>query len=400
MLEVRRVVSRVAQAEGPNVLAGEGIDFVEGRATFAGPRVVHVAARTLTSRRFVVAAGASALVPAITGLSGARPLTNENVFELVDQPRRLIVLGGGPIGVEMAEAFARLGTSVTLVEAEPRLLPREEPEASEAITAYLGGLGVMVRAGTTCTSVSSGTGVTRLCLDGVAKIEADRVLVAVGRRPASDGLGLDAAGVETDARGFITVDAALRTSARGVFAAGDVAQPLQFTHVADETGRFAARNALSSGPKRRFHPEWVPAVTFTGLEVARVGRTEAEASRVKGARVAYLPMSEVDRALTAGEVSGFVKLVTVPRRLTGSLAGGAIAGATIVAPRAGEMLAEVVLAMRAGVFPARLATTTHAYPTWGLAVQQAAAQLFGEYGGRAALPAKRGIVSPVTTFQG
>jgi pyruvate/2-oxoglutarate dehydrogenase complex dihydrolipoamide dehydrogenase (E3) component len=177
-----------------------------------------------------------------------------------------------------------------------------------------------------------------------------------------------------------------------VFAAGDLAERLQFTHVAYETGRIAALNALSRAPRHHFHREAVPWVTFTSPEVARVGITESDAATL-GGRVAFLPMSEVDRAVTAHRTEGFVKLIVGPRRVLGRTAGGRILGATVVAPRAGEMIHEVVLAMRSGMFPARLALTTHAYPTWSVSIQQAAAQLFGQFGGRTARPAIAGQVN-------
>jgi pyruvate/2-oxoglutarate dehydrogenase complex dihydrolipoamide dehydrogenase (E3) component len=216
-------------------------------------------------------------------------------------------------------------------------------------------------------------------------VDADELLVAVGRKPVTDGLGLDEAGVRVDRRGFIQVDSRLRTTASGIFAAGDVAEHLQFTHVAYETGRMAALNALARVPLHRFRTSSVPRVTFTDPEVARVGITESEAA-AQGARVAFLPMTELDRAITAGRTEGFVKIIAGPRPILRRAAGGRVLGATIVAPRAGEMLHELVLAMRTGMFPARLALTTHAYPTWSMAVQQAAAQFFGEFGGRSARP--------------
>jgi len=205
----------------------------------------------------------------------------------------------------------------------------------------------------------------------------------VGRTPATNGLDLEAAGVAVDEGGLVRTDDRLRTSAEGVFAAGDVAEPLQFTHVAHETGRIAARNALARFPVRRFHPTRVPWVTFTDPEVARVGMSESDAAR-HGGQVAFLPMTEVDRAVTAGRTEGYIKIIVGPRKVLGRVAGGRLLGATVVAPRAGEMIHEVVLAMAVGMFPARLALTTHAYPTWSMAVQQAAAQLFGEFGGRRA----------------
>ena len=385
MSNVVQVIERVAHGESEEVLRAEGVDVIRGRARFLAPSLLEVDGSRLRAARVVIATGAGPLVPPIPGLDRQHVLTNDNVFRLAVRPERLAILGGGPIGVELAEAFARLGSRVTLVEAAARLLPREEPEASAAVEDYLVALGVAVRVATTCVRVTRVGRSSTLELSPAPSVDCDALVVAVGRSPSSASLDLDAAGVARDARGLILVDARLRTSARGVYAAGDVSQSLQFTHVADETGRIAAANALSRLGARRFHPEWVPMVTYTGLEVARVGVTEAQAG--PGARVAHLPMSDFDRAAMSGEERGFVKIIAGPRRVTGHRIGGEILGASIVAPRAGDMLAEIVLAMRAHLYPARLAATSHAYPTWSTAVQMAAAQFFGDFGGRRARPA-------------
>ena len=388
MAEVQRTVASIAADESFDVVRGEGIEAINERATFVGRNTIDVGGRPLRARRFVVATGAKPFIPPIPGLDSSRVLTSEQLFTLSALPRRLGILGGGPIGVEMAEAFARLGSRVTVIESIDRILPRGEPESSAVIAEYLKQIGVTIRANTSCTAVEHSPDHVTLTFDAGATLECDALLVAVGRTPSSTGFGLETIGVRTNTKGFIEVDDRLRTSVRTIYAAGDVAQTLQFTHVADENGRTAAANALSRVPIRRFHPEWIPAVTFTGLEVASVGVTEAEVGH-DDAKVAYLPMSEFDRARVSGDTRGFVKIITVPRRLSGHRLGGTIVGATIVAPRAGEMLAEIVLAMRTGMWPARLATATHAYPTWGLAVQQTVAQLFGEYGGRTARKAVR-----------
>jgi pyruvate/2-oxoglutarate dehydrogenase complex dihydrolipoamide dehydrogenase (E3) component len=378
MAEVRRTVESIAADESFDVVRGEGIGALNERAMFVDRNSIEVGGRSIRTRRFVVATGAKPSIPPIPGLDASRVLTSERLFTMSALPRRLAILGGGPIGVEMAEAFARLGSRVTVIEAMDRILPREEPESSAVIAEFLEQLGVTVRTKTSCTAVEHCVDHTTLALD----------VGTVGRTPSSVGFGLETIGVRMSTRGFIEVDDRLRTSVRTIFAAGDVAQTLQFTHVADENGRMAAANALSRVPVRRFHPEWIPAVTFTSLEVARVGVLESEVGHDR-ARVAYLPMTEFDRARISGDTRGFVKIITEPRRLSGHQLGGTIVGATIVAPRAGEMLAEIVLAMRTGMWPARLAMTTHAYPTWGLAVQQTVAQLFGEFGGRTARKAIR-----------
>ena len=388
MMQVQRTVESIAADESFDVLRGEGVMALNERATFVDRDTIDVGGHTIQARRFVVATGATPFVPPIPGLDASRVLTSERLFTLSALPRRLAILGGGPIGVEMAEAFARFGSHVTIIEAANRILPREECDSSAVITEFLEQLGVTIHTTTSCTAVEHSPNHTTLSFDVRTPLECDALLVSAGRAPSSVGFGLEAIGVRTNAKGFIEVDDRLRTSVRSIFAAGDVTQTLQFTHVADETGRVAVANALSRFPYRRFHPEWIPAVTFTSLEVARVGMLESEVDHDQ-AHVAYLPMSEFDRARTSGETRGFVKIITVPRRLSGHRLGGTIVGATVVAPRAGEMLAEIVLAMRTGMWPARLVTTTHAYPTWGMAVQQTTAQFFGDFGGRTARTANR-----------
>lgn len=384
----RRAVEAVAATEDDDVVRREGIDVVHGWATFRSPWEVEVDGTLLHPGQVVVATGGRPAVPPIPGLDELDYLTNENVFDLDAAPASLAVLGGGAVGCELAQAFGRLGVTVTILEGLERLLPREEPDASEVITAVFHREGIEVRTGSNVERVEplERKGAARLHLRGGATVEADRVLVAVGRTGAIEGLGLDAAGVATD-RGFIVTNDTLATTVKGVWAVGDVAGKLQFTHAADEMGRIAVANALGRLPDRKFRAGWVPWVTFTAPEVARVGITESEGADV-GARVAYLPMTEVDRAIAAAATDGFVKLVAGPRPLLRNTGGGRLLGATIVADRGGELVAEAALALRTGMFVGRLAQTVHAYPTWSTAMRQAAGQFFTEVGGRRAHPAQ------------
>jgi pyruvate/2-oxoglutarate dehydrogenase complex dihydrolipoamide dehydrogenase (E3) component len=388
MKNVRRAVEEVAATESSEILRHQGIDVVEGSARFIGPGAVRIDGTRAHGGAVVIATGAQPTIPPIAGLESVPYLTNETLFDLTSLPESIAVLGGGPIGVEMAQAFARLGAAVTLIEGARRLLSKEEPLASAVVARALRQSGVTIRMGAAVEKVAArapAPGVRLHLADG-SSVEARSLLVAVGRTPSTKDLDLEAAGVDVDERGFVRVDDRLRASAKRIFAAGDVAEPLQFTHVAYETGRVAARNALAHLPLHRFRPTRVPWVTFSDPEVARVGTAESDAAGI-GGRVAFVPMSEVDRAVSAGRTEGCIKIIAGPRRVLGRVAGGQLLGATVVAPRAGEMIHEVVLAMAAGMFPARLALTTHAYPTWSMAVQQAAAQFFGEFGGRRARPA-------------
>lgn len=383
MARVRSTVERIAATETSDVLRSSGIEVIEGRASLATHDTVVVGEQRITAPRIVIATGGRPSLPPIAGIDTVDVQTSETLFALDRQPATLGIIGGGPVGCEMAEAFARLGTSVTLFEASTRLLPREEAEASSIIESALGLLGVDVRTATSVERVDSAIRVHT----ATGSVEVEVLLVAVGRVANTGGLALDELGVALDDRGFIATDARLRTSLRGVYAAGDVTGTLLFTHAADEMGRMAASNALGKGYGGRYRSDRTPWVTFTAPEVARIGVTEAEAAAM-GGRVAYLPLREMDRAITDGAEEGFIKLIAGPKLISRRVFGGRIIGATIVAPRAGEMINEVALLMRSGGFTGRLAQTVHAYPTWGYGIQKAAGQFFGPVDGREAVPAR------------
>jgi pyruvate/2-oxoglutarate dehydrogenase complex dihydrolipoamide dehydrogenase (E3) component len=273
------------------------------------------------------------------------------------------------------------------VEAAGRLLPGVDPEASALLAKVFTDDGIAVHTRAEVTSVRGvGEGVV-LHTGTASTVAAQRLLVAVGRRPTTADLGLDAAGVRTDERGFVVVDRHLATSVDGVYAAGDVTGLFPHTHAAYEMGRVAVGAALGRVRRPTFDPGAIPQVVFTDPEIATVGAAEHEITDPR-ARVAFLPLSEVDRAITADHTTGFVKLLSGPRSVLGNLGGGRVLGATIMADRAGELIHEPALAMHTGMFTGRLAQAVHAYPTWSTAVQQAAAQFFGGYGGRTARPAR------------
>jgi pyruvate/2-oxoglutarate dehydrogenase complex dihydrolipoamide dehydrogenase (E3) component len=392
MSAVQRSIETIAATEADVVFADVGIDVVHGWAAFRSPTELEVDGRRVRARRFVIATGTHTAIPPVDRLDRIDCLTNETVFDLQVQPATLAVLGGGPTGCELAHAFSRLGTKVVLIEALDRLLPREEPEASAVIAEVFAAEGIDVRVATTVVRAETvpGSRTVALHLDDGSRVDASRVLVAAGRRAATDGLGLEAAGVATDC-GFVRTADDMATSAPGIWAAGDVTGKLAFTHAADEMARIASTNALSPRWLRRpFHASLVPWVTFTDPEIAHVGMTEAAAAAVHGSRVAFLPMSEVDRAVVATQTAGFVKLIARPRPVLRGLGGGRLRGATIVAARAGELIHEPALAIRTRMFTGRLAQTVHAYPTWSMAVRQAAAQFFFEIGGRQARPTVEG----------
>ena len=383
---IEAVVERIAATESAEVLRSEGIEVLEGRGELDGGGRVVVDGAPVRADRVVLATGARPDVPPIPGLADVPHRTNESFFDARPRPARLGIVGAGPIGCEMAMAMAGFGTAVTVVDVASRVLPNEEPEASAVILAELRSLGVEVRLGATIERVRAVPGGVRVEV-GHDAIEVDELLVATGRRPNVEGLGLAAAGIEQDDAGHPVVDHKLRTSVRSIHAAGDLTGLLPFTHAAYEQGRLAANHALRTGARWRYETSATPWVTFTMPEVARLGSTEAEAAQLGGS-VAYLPLERVDRALTDDLTAGFVKLIAAPKRLTRSLFGGRLVGATIVAPRAGEMIHAPAVVARTGAFVARLAQTTAPYPAWSIAVQQAAGQFFVETDGLEARPAR------------
>ncbi len=375
MRTVRATVEAIARTEDEAVLRGEEIDVVRGRAYFAAPNAIRIDGKRVRGRRFVLATGTRPAVPRIEGLDRVAYLTNENVFDLEVLPSSLVVLGGGPVGCELAQAFARFGSRVTLVERESRLLATEEPEVSATLVDVFVRDGVDVRLGASATKVEPTASAIRVQLDVGEPIEADAILVAAGRVASTD-LGLDVGSIEVEASGFVRTDDTLATTARDVWAAGDLTGRSPFTHAADEMGRIAAANAL--GRRRgRFDVRAVPFVVFTDPEVARVGCTTADLDGLPGPRVAVRSMIDVDRAVTEGKTDGFVQLIGARRRVLGNAGGGRLVGATIVCARAGELINEAALAIRTKMFLGRLAQTIHAYPSWSIAMRQTAAQFFG-----------------------
>lgn len=276
MSHVRAVVADVERDESPQQLAGEGIDLVRGWARFTGPHSIDVDGRRLDASRFVLATGAHAAIPPVPGIGDVAHLTNGNLFELTERPAHLLVLGGGPIGVELAQAFAQLGSRVTLIEAAPRILVKEEPEVSSIIAAVLERNGVEVRTGAAVEQVSAGPA---LQLAGGGTVSGSHLLVAVGRSPAAAGMGLDRAGVVTGSRGEIVTDRYLRTSARHIFAAGDCTSLLQFTHVADEQGRLGCRQRVRLPTGGAWLAGRAESVRHPGGAVGDVHRPRSRAGR-------------------------------------------------------------------------------------------------------------------------
>jgi pyruvate/2-oxoglutarate dehydrogenase complex dihydrolipoamide dehydrogenase (E3) component len=393
MERVAAVVAEVERDESPELLASEGIELLRGWGTVTGPTSLSVDGRHVTFERLVVATGSRARVPPVEGLSDVGHLDNRTVFDLRELPEHLLVLGGGPIGVELAQAFRRLGAQVTLVEAASAVLSSEEPEAVAVVTAALEREGVRVMTGAQVVRAARGAGGPVLELADGVRVEGSHLLVAVGRTPATDGLGLETAGVALDDGGKIVTDERLQ-AADTVWAAGDCTSRLQFTHVGDEQGRLAAGNAFARpGPGPGGRGSWddsgIPWVVFTEPEVGsrRAHRGAGRASaRRPGARrdVAH---SASDRGRAAGETDGFVKLVAVPGRV-GGLALGKLVGMTAVGPDGRGAHRGGALSMRAG-HGGRAGSRRRSTPTrpGRCRPRIAAASLFGR--GPTAQPAAR-----------
>ncbi|HUO81738.1 MAG TPA: FAD-dependent oxidoreductase [Gammaproteobacteria bacterium] len=353
MAHVAEVIGDIQKHDSPERFEAYGARVMFGAPRFIDAHRVEVEGETLRGRRFVVATGSRPDVPPIAGLAEAGFLTNETVFDLESLPARLLVLGGGPVGVELGQAFARLGSAVVIAEAGDRLLPAEDPEVGAELASLLRAEGIEVHTGLEVASVErEGEAAVLRC--GSRVLRGDALLVATGRRPHVEGLGLEAAGVDYDDRKGIRVDPRLRTSQKHIYACGDVCGPFPFTHMAEYQAGIVLSNAVFRWPKKADYSV-VPRVTYSDPEVARVGRNEAEA-RDGGIDFETLrfDFADIDRAKTAVERKGFAKLLVSRRR---------IIGATVIGPHAGELLAELVLAMHARVRIGSISGAIHAYPT-------------------------------------
>ncbi len=363
---VDRIIESIYLPTAPESLRQKGIDARIGETRFLDNKTLQCGDIRIEARRIIVCTGAHAVIPDIPGLSGVPILTYAELFDLSELPSSLLVLGGGPLGVEMAQAFARLGSTVTVVS--PGILEREEPEAQSLVAEVFEREGiVLVRSRALEARVNDG--LVELRTDA-GWYGAQTLLVAAGRSPTVAGLDLEKAGVQYDEDG-IRVDKYLRTTTRNVYACGDVIGGPQFSHLAGYECFRAVRNALL--PWRSVGKASVlPAVTFCDPEVARVGLTEADAISKHGddIRVHIRPMLKSDRARCDGETDGFIKIITRGNRK--------IIGATIVGTRAGEMIAELGLAMEQGLPIDSIAETIHAYPTWTTDVQLAAVDVLME----------------------
>ena len=360
MARMRGLRAGLAPHDSAARLAGLGIDVFLGDGRFVARDALEVAGQRLRFARAVIATGARAAAPSVPGLAEAGYLTNETVFALTERPGRLVVVGGGPIGCELAQAFRRLGSEVVIVDRSERLLSRDDPDAAALVRDRLASEGVELVLGAAIVGVERDRTVIVDRGRGEERVPADQILVAAGRTPNLDELGLEAAGVVATAHG-IEVDDHLRTANRRVFAAGDVASRFQFTHAADAMARIVVQNALFFG-RKRVSALTIPWCTYTDPEVAHVGISAQDASERDDLVTLTVPLTEVDRAVLDGETAGFAR-VHADRK-------GRILGATLVARHAGETIGELALALTHGLRLGALASTIHPYPTQAEAVRK------------------------------
>ncbi|MEP7208377.1 MAG: mercuric reductase [Casimicrobiaceae bacterium] len=357
MAHVADVIAAIAPHDSPERFRGLGIDVILEAGKFVGPDAFEVGGRTLTASHFVLATGSRPAVPPLPGLEQVPYLTNENVFDLRQPVPSLAVIGGGPIGCELAQSFRRLGSEVTVIDVAKQLLPKEDPDLVAVVAQRLRDEGVTVLLDAKVGAVEGSAGALRLTAEGAQgtrAVNASHVLVATGRAPNLDHLGLEAAQVKTE-KGRLVMDDRLRTTNPRIYAVGDIAGPLQFTHMAEHQAGIVLRQTL-------FKMFWarpssvVPWCTFTDPELARVGLSETEAREKNIDHAVHrFSLADNDRAQADGATEGFAKLITGK--------SGKILGVAIVGSHAGELIAEYALAMQNDLSASALSNTIHPYPT-------------------------------------
>jgi pyruvate/2-oxoglutarate dehydrogenase complex dihydrolipoamide dehydrogenase (E3) component len=361
MRSMRDVIARIQPHDDPKTIEGRGVTTLQGTAEILGPGRIAVDGEELATKRIVIATGSRPVIPPVAGLEQAGYLTHESILELDRRPRRLIVLGAGPVGLEFSQIFNRLGSEVTVVELADSILPREDVEMSGALREILESEGIRFTLSHKAVAASRTESGVELVLEGPggsnARVSGDHILVAAGMRPFTGSLGLENAGVELDQRGAVKVDSKMRTSAPRIWAAGDVTGVLFFTHVADYQARLIVRNMFFPLRARADYSR-VPWATYVDPALARVGLTEAEARERHGDKLGVYRyrFDDLDRAITDRAARGLVKIVTNAR--------GRIVGGHILGSGSDALIHQVAMAMRAGIKIGGLSQMIHAYPTW------------------------------------
>jgi pyruvate/2-oxoglutarate dehydrogenase complex dihydrolipoamide dehydrogenase (E3) component len=395
MASVHQAIATIAQFEDAAHMEARGIAVRKEHARLIARNTLSVNGDQIHAARIILCTGSRPSIPPIDGLNDVPYLTNETLFDLKRLPQRLLVLGAGATGLEMGQAFRRLGSQVTVIDVEQRLLPREDADIAACAQRLLVREGLQFLLGAQVKRVSAGgeSIAMEAVMDGSRRtVEGDTLLVATGRRPNTENLGLEAPGVKVGKQGIV-VNERLETTAEGIHAAGDVTGLYPFTHVAAYQGRIAANNATGKGGKTNYRV--VPWVIFTEPEIAHVGLTEAEARQRHGdgIRVVTLPYTAIDRAVIERQPQGLIKVIVGKKPLIGyALGKGEVIGAHLIGPLAGELLHEFVVSMQARTFSGRLAQAIHAYPTMSTGVQQAVGLLFPS--GRATIDLREDPVPP------
>jgi len=354
MQQVRKAIETIQVHDDPERFRAYGCDVRFGKAAFINPHQLAVNDEVIRARRFVIATGSSPVAPPVSGLEEAGFDTSDSIFSRHDLPARLAVLGGGPVGVELAQAFARFGSRVTLIERAERLLPELDPAAADTLRESLTAEGITIMTGETVQSARRDGDSRQLSLESGASVECERILVATGRRPTVHGLGLEQAGVQ-HSRAGIGVDRRQRTSQRHIYAVGDVCGPYPFTHMAEYQAGVVLANCVFRYPARVDY-RVVPRVVYTDPEIAVVGPAPAQLDDPnKDCTVAEFRLADIDRAVTEQRQHGFARIL---------LCKGRIAGATVVAPHAGELIHELALAMQLRARGRDISRLVHAYPTY------------------------------------
>lgn len=361
MKRVQKVIEAIEPHDSVERFTGLGVDCVMGEAEIVDPNTVRVGDRMIKTKSIIIAAGARPFVPPIEGIDQIQYLTSDNIWSLQEQPKRLVVLGGGPIGCELSQAFAKLGSEVTIVEMMGQLMGREDSDVAEVITKRFKDDGIRVLTNHKAVNFTTNNGEKVLHCEsegGPIEVPFDEVLVAVGRRANSDGMNLEKLGIKLRGNGTIETDDYLRTAVPNIFAVGDITGPYQFTHTASHQAWFATVNALF-GFAKKFKVDYrvIPWATFTMPEVARVGLSESDAKEQKlDYEVTRYGIDDLDRAIADGEAHGFVKVITPKGK-------DKVLGVTIVGHHAGDLISEYVLAMKHNLGLNKILGTIHLYPS-------------------------------------
>ena len=373
MAHMREVISKIGVNDDPKRFEDMGVKLFFGDGRFVDPHTFELNGRTITSKKFVISTGSRAVAIPINGLENIKYLTSESALELDSLPKSIIILGAGPIGLEFAQVFARLGSKITVVEKMGQVLPREDKEISDTIESILKEEGIEIH---TCLNVlqvkeeGNQKIVVAECSGQEKTFKADEFMLAIGRAPNLEGLSLESAGVKVEHRNIV-VNSSMRTTARNIWACGDVTGQYLFTHIAEYQAGLVVANALIPFMKRKANYRVVPWVTYTDPELGRVGLTEDEArQKYRNIKVYKYDVKDLDRAVIEGEDKGIIKIVCTKK--------GKILGAHVLAPQGGELLHEFVLAMQNNLGVGSITRTIHVYPTLSQAVRRTTNKYYAE----------------------